>query len=65
MIEGHLFVWFNKGQTLFRFHGREGDFHGGDPASVYPGSSLDDHYENLANYVKRFHPASVEIRNEL
>ena len=66
MIEGHLFVCFNRGQTMFRYSGsREGDFSGGDPASTYPGSSLDDHYENLANYIKRFRPASIEIRNDL
>lgn len=63
----HLFVTFRKSQTMFRVTGlSEGDFNGGDPASTYNYSTaLEDHYENLAGYVKKFHPTSVEIRNDL
>lgn len=63
----HLFVTFTKGQTTFRVTGLlEGDCNGGNPASTYNYSTaIEDHYENLAYWVKRFQPTSIEIRNNL
>jgi hypothetical protein len=63
----HLFVTFNKGQTTFRVTGlHEGDITGGNPASTHNYLiAKEDHYANLAGYVKMYEPTSIEIRNEL
>jgi hypothetical protein len=63
----HLFVSFNKGQTTFRITGlQEGDITGGDPASKYGYlTAKEDHYANLAGYIRTYEPNTIEIRNNL
>jgi hypothetical protein len=68
MKKVRLFVTLTKGQTVFRVTGQNRSFDrtGSDPASTYNYSvAKEDHYANVAHYVKLFEPDTIEIRNEL
>ena len=61
LMKNHMFITFREGST----HYRMGDAQGSNPAAKRKPEALEDHWENVAYFVKTFHPRVIEIRSDI